>query len=505
MNKFKKISQLKVGVVLSYANIALSISVGLVLTPLIIRSLGDSEYGLYTLIGSFVAYLSLLDLGLNYAVVRFVAKYRAEKDIEGENSFLSTAIFIYILIAAILVLVGSILYFNIELIFDKSLSGEQLSDAKIMYIILLFNLVVTLPGNTFSAICNAYEHFIFPRIISVIRYVLRVCVIYGVLKLGGKAIALVVVDTFFNLFLICSSFLYTRIKLKVKITFKRANLEEIKQIFSYTAWIFISTIVFSFQWQAGQVVLGINTSTVVVAIYAVGIMLGSYYTTFASAINSVLIPKATQMVVANSSGDQLTDAMIRVGRLNNYLLLLVLSGFFLFGMDFIKLWLGDGYNESWIVAMLVMLVYTVPMTQIFGNSILEAKNKISFRAIWDIISMSVAVIIGFFASRTYGITGVILCLVIAKAINIVAINVYYKYVFGFRILLFLKKTFFVQVVIVAMLTVVTYLIKSNFDHQSWKMLAGSVIVYVIVYLLLNYLFVFSGEEKEMFSQNFRSL
>ncbi len=166
-----------------------------------------------------------------------------------------------------------------------------------------------------------------------------------------------------------------------------------KQIFSYSSWIFISTIVFSFQWRAGQIVLGINLNTVVVAIYAVGIMLGSYYTTFASAINSIIVPKATQMVVANSNGSQLTKMMIKVGRLNNYLMLLVLSGFFLFGSEFIKLWLGDNYEDSWMVALLIMVVYTIPMTQTFGNAIIEARNKIAFRAIWDITSMVIAVII----------------------------------------------------------------------------------------------------------------
>ncbi len=200
ISNFKDINQLKFGAILSYANILLSIGVGLLLTPYIIKSLGDSEYGLYTLIGSFVAYLSLMDLGLNYTVVRFVAKYRAEKDNDGERNFLNTAMFIYIIISVVLVLIGIGLYFNLNVIFSESLTTEQLADAKIMYLILLFNLAITLPGNTFTAICNGYEHFIFPRTISVLRYVLRTFTVYAVIKFGGKAIALVLIDTF----LICS-------------------------------------------------------------------------------------------------------------------------------------------------------------------------------------------------------------------------------------------------------------------------------------------------------------
>lgn len=39
-------SQLKKGALLSYANIFLTNVIGLILTPFIVKSLGDSEYGL---------------------------------------------------------------------------------------------------------------------------------------------------------------------------------------------------------------------------------------------------------------------------------------------------------------------------------------------------------------------------------------------------------------------------------------------------------------------------
>ena len=501
IGRFKSINQLKAGAILSYINIILSIGVGVFLTPFIIKSLGDSEYGLYTLIGSFVAYLSLMDLGLNYTVVRFVAKYRAEKDIEGERNFLNTAMFIYIIISVVLVFIGMYFYFNLDGIFSKSLTKEQLVDAKIMYLILVFNLAITLPGNTFSAICNAYERFIFPRTMSILRYVLRLVVVYVVIKLGGKAIALVVIDTMFNIFIIVTSLYYARIELNVKVKAKRASLNEMRHIFSFSSWIFISTIVFTFQWQAGQIVLGINLNTVVVAIYAVGIMLGSYYTTFASAINSLIIPKATQMVVANHNGMQLTDMIIKVGRLNNYIMLLVIGGFFLFGNEFISLWIGDNYKDSWTVALLIMLVYNIPMTQSFATAIIEAKNKIAFRAIWDITSMLIAVIIGFFISKYYGIIGMISCLVVAKAINVIVINVYYKYVFEFRILHFFKKTYIRQLLILGGFTYMYYLAIKSIDIGSWEMLIFNIVVYVILFVLLSYIFVFTKQEKEMIKRS----
>ena len=71
-------SQLKIGALLSYVVLALQNLVGLLYTPFMLRMMGKSEYGLYSLAASIVAYLTILDLGFGNAIVRYTAKFRAE-------------------------------------------------------------------------------------------------------------------------------------------------------------------------------------------------------------------------------------------------------------------------------------------------------------------------------------------------------------------------------------------------------------------------------------------
>ena len=92
-------SQLKKGAFLNYATIFLTNVVGLLLTPFILNHLGKEEYGVYTTIGALVGTISVLDLGLNNTIVRFVAKYQAEKDKKGEENFLATTMIIYFCIS----------------------------------------------------------------------------------------------------------------------------------------------------------------------------------------------------------------------------------------------------------------------------------------------------------------------------------------------------------------------------------------------------------------------
>ena len=78
MNGIK--DQLKAGVVLSYLSSAITILVQLVYMPIMIRILGKSEYGLYSLVASVVSYLSLFSLGFTGAYLRFFARFYSNKE-----------------------------------------------------------------------------------------------------------------------------------------------------------------------------------------------------------------------------------------------------------------------------------------------------------------------------------------------------------------------------------------------------------------------------------------
>ena len=82
----------KIGIVISYVNIFLHALVGFLYVPLLLFYIGSSGYGLYQLIGSFIAYFSIMDFGLTAAVVRFYAKYKALNDIAGMENILDISL-----------------------------------------------------------------------------------------------------------------------------------------------------------------------------------------------------------------------------------------------------------------------------------------------------------------------------------------------------------------------------------------------------------------------------
>ena len=165
--------QRKLGVALSYVSIIASTLVQLLYTPLLISKLGQSEYGLYSLIASIIGYLTVLDLGFGNAIVVYTAKYRAQKKYDEEKKLHGMFKLIFNILSIIAMFLGLILYLNVENLFGTTMTTIELSKAKIMMIILIFNLGVTFSFNIYTSIISAYEKFIFKKIMSILNTLLK--------------------------------------------------------------------------------------------------------------------------------------------------------------------------------------------------------------------------------------------------------------------------------------------------------------------------------------------
>lgn len=85
-------NQRKFGIFLSYLNIMLHAFIGFLYVPILLHYIGKSEYGLYQLMGSLIAYFSIMDFGLTAAVIRFYTKYKALNNQKGMENILALSL-----------------------------------------------------------------------------------------------------------------------------------------------------------------------------------------------------------------------------------------------------------------------------------------------------------------------------------------------------------------------------------------------------------------------------
>lgn len=493
-----KNNELKAGSILSYLSIFITIIVALLYTPVMLRLLGQSEYGLYSLIGSVVGYLSILDLGLGNAMIRYNARNRAIGDKDAESRLNGMFLVLYSLIGLLTVMVGAVLYFNIENMFAATLTATELQKGRLMTILLIFNFAVSFPLSIFGSIIQAYEKFVFFKLMGIIRSILMPCIMLPFLYAGFGSVAMVVINTVLNIGVLLANLGYCVHVLNIRIHFKRFDYPLLREIAGYSFYIFLTVIVDKIYWSTGQVILGIVSGTMLVAIYAIAMQLITMYIMFSNAIRGVLLPKITMMVANDASNSELSQILIKISRIQYAVMAYILCGFILFGHAFINLWAGPNYNNAYYLVLLIMVPLTVPMIQNIGVVILEAQNRNAFRSIAYAAVAVASVIASIPMAKNFGGVGCALVTSISLIIfPVIIMNVYYHQKIGLNISLFWKNIARMSIpVAVALLG--GYGINYSLAQESILLLAVKIMGFSVVYFIVMWFGGLNVYEKELF-------
>ena len=487
----------KRGAILSYLSIILSIVVQLVYTPLLIRMLGQSEYGLYSLVSSVIGYLTVLDLGFGNAIVVFTAKYRANKEYEKEKKLHGMFLVIFCIIGLIAGLLGLLLYFNVPLLFGKTMSDIELHKAKIMMLILSFNLAITFPFSIYSSIITAYEKFTFQKVMSIINTILKPLLMIPLLFLGYKSITMTVVITIVNIIVLLSNYLYCKKKLGINIKFMGFDKNLFKTIFSYSFFIFLGVIVDKVNWSVDQFVLGAVSGTIAVSLYSVASQINTLFVNLSSAMSGVLLPKMSKMIAKNASDEEITNEFIKVGRLQYLIIFLMASGFTLFGKEFIVAWAGNDFVTSYYIAIILILPLCVPLIQNLGISIMQAKNMHKFRSILLAIIAIANIFISIPLAKAFGgigsAIGTSLSLIVG---NIIILNIYYYKKVGINVIDFWKSIIKMTIPMIIPIVIILILMKVITLHGFINLIVFGAI-YTILYFLTCYFLVMNDYEKNL--------
>ena len=502
------VNQLKAGVVLNYVVIFLNTVVGLLYTPYMLRMMGQSEYGLYSLVASVIAYLTILDLGFGNAIVRYTAKFRAEKKTEEQYEMFGMFFLLYLVIGIVAFGIGLGLYFNVDTLFGNTMTAVELGRARIMMLLLVANLAFTFPMSIWGSIIQAYEDFVFQKSLNIFRIILNTAVMICLLHFGYKAVAMVVVQTIFNVLTLVVNFIYCRRKLNIHIyfRFKHFHWGFLKEVAIYSFWIFLNAIMDRVYWSTGQFVLGAMVGTAAVAVFAIAIQLEGMYMQFSTAISSVFLPKVTAMVATNRSRKEISDLFIRTGRIQYIVLAYILSGFIIFGRQFIELWAGAGYSDAYIISLLFFIPLTVPLIQNLGITILQARNEMKFRSVLYIIIALVSLAMQILLTGYFGGIGCAMGVSGALVVGqILIMNVYYRRRQDLDIKTFWKEISKMSIIPIVLIFSSMLVIRHLFALDTWGKLILGIAAFSLVYIPLFFRLSMTDDERNLFISMFHKI
>lgn len=368
----------KYGILLNYLSMFLNSIIGILFLPILTRELGQSEYGLYSIALALVSMLSILDLGFNQSIVRYISKYEALRDKDAEENLVGFFLRLYLVIALLCAVICTIVVFTLPLVYRYSMNEGELQKLTVIIAVFSANVCISFPLSVFSAILNAKEKFILLKITNIISVIAKYSSMYVVLMLGYNVIAISVVIAATSIGYQLYLFVYCL--RSYNISLKKANVKasEKREIYGFSFFVFMNSVIGVMFDSTDKLLIGGLIGSAEVAVYNVGMQFTSYFSDLSIAISGVFLPHMTKLYVENDN-ENMKKTFNKIGRIQYILLSFIMFSFLALGQEFISLWLKNGYEQSFFVAVIIMIPAILNLTQNIGVSILRAMNLHKYR------------------------------------------------------------------------------------------------------------------------------
>lgn len=491
-------NQLKAGVVLSYITTAVSIVIQLVYMPVMIRLLGQSEYGLYSLVSGVVSYLSLFSLGFSGAYMRFFAKSYGDK--EKTASLNGLFLMLFSVLADLALICGIVLSCFPKQIFGDKLTDTELSKAEILMLILVVNIAVSLISGLLDSIISAYEQFVFQRIVGLASTVLSPFITLPLLLIGYRSVMLVTVSTVLTFVRLAVNIWFCIKKIKIPVSFKGFDCKLLKEISVFSSFLFINMIIDQINWNVDKLILGHTSGTNEVAVYGVASQFNSLFMTFSTTISSVFSPRVNLIAAqkGNKASAEFTGLMAKIGRIQWMILGLPTLGFIVFGKYFIvNIFAGEGYGDAYAAALFLILPALIPLIQNVGIEMQRALNKHQFRSIIYLIMAIGNVLISIPLAGRFGAVGAAMGTALALLIaNVLIMNIFYHKVLKIDMKYFWKEIFKTHKGLIIPVITAIFIMKFVAIKNMWIFFI-SICVFIVIYCASVIVLSCNKEEKNM--------
>ena len=504
MKNLSSNKQIKLGAIISYIAIAFNIISGLIYTPWMVSQIGRADYGLYTLVTSVISYFTL-DFGFGGAISKFIAQYRAEKKEEQIGKLLGLVYKFYLAIDIFILIALTVVFLFIENIF-VSLTPLEIEKFKTIFVISGMFTLVSFPCTTFNGIMIAYEKFIQMKVCDLLSKLLIVLFMIISLLMGYGLYALVIVNTAVHLLINIIKLSIVKKNVNQKIDFKFFDKKMLKTVTSFSIWVTVMSIAHRFLFNITPSILGITSGAIAISVFAVGSTIEGYTYTFANALNSLFLSKVSKMVADNASKEEVTNLMIKVGRIQLIIVGAILSIFIAMGQEFVVLWMGEGFKDSYLVAVFVILPCIITLTLDIARTLLMVENKVCYRAVFYVIAAAISVVVSLLLSPKLGALGAAIGIFLASlAGHIICMNWVYSKKLKLNMTRFYKNCHLKALPIFIVTILLGFIIQKVFPVNSLVLFIVKAGILGIIYIAQMWLFYMNKSEKELITGTFKKI
>jgi len=327
---------------IQYIRTFISVCIALYTSRIILKSLGESDYGIYSLIGGIISMLAFINLSLSSTTQRYLSIYQGKKDKEMQIKVFNNSVFIQFLIGVILALV---MYLLIPFIFDSFLNipPDRIETAIIVYYTMIVSVFFSILSAPYLATLIAHENILYSSVIQIGDAFLKLIIAISLLHIFyDKLIYYSIAMTFINVVNFFAYLIYCNKKYNEcrHFSLKKIDFKLLKDIFYFSGWMTYSTGCIVARTQGIAIILNRFFGTVINAAFGIAQLLHGQISFISSSLLNAIRPQ-----IAKAEGENNRQKMLRLSEIASkfsFLLLAMIVIPAVFEMELIlSLWLEN--------------------------------------------------------------------------------------------------------------------------------------------------------------------
>jgi len=381
-------------------------AVAFFLSPFVVHHLGDTAYGVWSLLVSVVGYLGLLDFGVRGAVTRYVAHHHAIGDNEGSSSIVSAGLLLFGLLGALAILLSIVVALLLPVLFN--IPNSLIRDSQTVLVLGGLTVAVTLVGAVFGGIVTGLERFDVSSGVEIVVTAIRTVAIVLALQQGHGLVALGFIHLAASvLYGVAAWVVVRRIYPDLRISFRMLLLPHIRTILSFSVFLSAIHILAALIYYSDAVVIAAFLPIGAVTYFVIAGNLCDYAFKVAGALSKMMTPRVSAL---NSMGSKnVTEEILGTARIATLAAAPIAATFWFRGESFINLWMGTDYGpiSGEILRILAIVVWLQGARTVAAASIMGVnKHRLlipayAFEALAN-LALSVALV------KPFGLVGVAL-------------------------------------------------------------------------------------------------
>jgi len=381
------------------------ICITLVMTPVVLKAMGNHDFGIWEIVSAVIGYMGLLDLGMKPAITRYAAKYNGEKNQRRlYELFATSCVFMFV--------VGFILcaaFFAWALLGADMLSETEGREDRYVYflIIIACQLLITFPGYVAQCFIFGFQKHMLNNLIIIITLVFGALIIYNKVDQGNALLLVALVSTVSMFIRYTILFIIVAFNRDIAVRFTIGNIstQMFTKLIQYGGKSFVQGVGKVVEGRSSPILIGMLLNPASVPFYAIPASLANYIQTIGWALSGIFFPLFSDLY-AQKRADKVRQVYLDYSRYILGMILPLALCVYLFGSDFISLWVGEEYiKNGQLLLGLLVIYFFLPLLDPLGSHLLMANNRHGFLAILFPVVAMVNIVLSILFINIYGIVG----------------------------------------------------------------------------------------------------